>query len=430
MVNKNLHSQKNKSKKASNGMKTSYFNLKYKPNRQKDIIATYYIESKLGLKKAAIEVDKESSIGTWTNLTSMTSKIFDRLAPQVFYENRKTNIVKIAYPLALFEPGEIPQLLSALAGNIFSMKVVDNLRLEDLDFPPKYLDSFQGPYYGLHGIRKLLNIKKRPLIGSIIKPKVGLSAKEQAKLAYTVWTNGIDVVKDDENLTDLPFNHFKDRVREVMKLKKRVEKETGLKKVYVFNVTAPADLMLERAKYVKKMGGNCVMIDIVSCGLDNVQYLRKQNLKLILHGHRAGHSAFTRNAKHGMTMLVLAKLARLAGIDQLHTGTVVGKMEGDAKEVIAVNKAITQVKGWSKIKPVMPIASGGLHPRLIPQLVKILGNDLIINFGGGLHGHPQGSAAGAKACHDIIEAIETKANLKTYLAKHPELKTSFEHWPK
>ncbi len=414
--------------------KKSFVNLHYKPNKN-DIIATYKIESKLGLEKAAIEIAAESSIGTWTKISTLKQKTFDRLAPSIFFIDKKKKIVKIAYPIELFELGNIPQLLSALAGNIFSMKVIDNLRLEDLSLSTKYINSFEGPHYGISGVRKLLDIQHRPLIGSIIKPKVGLNAKEHAQLAYDIWTNGIDVVKDDENLTNMPFNKFKDRVIQVMKQKKKAEHETGCKKLHVFNITAPMDLMLERAKFVKSQGGKCVMVDLVSVGLDNVQVLRRQGLNLIIHGHRAGHSMFSRNPKHGMSMLVVAKLARLAGIDQLHTGTVVGKMDGSAQEIVEINEAIKEDAGinkilrenWGKIKPVLPIASGGLYPELTKKLISILGNDLIINYGGGLHGHPQGSKAGARACYQAVQIIieNIKNPNKNYFKEYYE---ALEYW--
>ncbi|MCX6785609.1 MAG: type III ribulose-bisphosphate carboxylase [Candidatus Komeilibacteria bacterium] len=417
-------------------IKHGYLNLKYRPKWTAEIIATYRVESKLPLAQAAQKLAAESSIGTWTKLSTLEQKTFNKLAPRIFLINQKKKIIKIAYPLALFEKGSIPQLLSSLAGNIFSMKIVDRLRLLDLELPDKYLNGFMGPAFGIPGVRKILNIKTRPIIGSIIKPKVGLSSAEQAKLAYTIWKNGVDLVKDDENLTDLGFNHFQNRVKLVMALKKKVEKETGLKKIYSFNITGLPDVMLKRAKLVKKLGGKCVMADIVSVGLDNVEYLRKQNLGLIIHGHRAGHSMFTRDKREGMAMLVLAKLARLAGIDQLHTGTVVGKMEGDKKEVTTINALMKEDwyhvnflrANWSKIKPTLPIASGGLHPALVPKLIKILGPDLIINFGGGLHGHPGGSAAGARACVQAVEATMKKIPLKQYAKIHPELKTALNYW--
>lgn len=413
-----------------------YLRPGYRPNIKNEIIATYYLESSLPLAEAAAHIAAESSIGTWTKLGTLKDKTLAKLGPRIFHLDNKKKIVKIAYPLPLFELGNITQLLSALAGNVFSMKVIENLRLLDLQFPKKYLDSFQGPTFGIEGVRKYLKIYKRPIIGSIIKPKVGLSAKEQAELTYKIWKNGVDLVKDDENLTDMEFNRFEDRVREVMKLHKKVEQETGEKKVYVFNVTGPADMMLKRAKLVKKYGGKVVMIDLVVAGLDNIQFLRQQNLGLILHGHRAGHSMFTKNPRHGMSMLVLAKLARLAGIDQLHTGTVVGKMEGTAEEVTEINLEMEEdwfgvnkeTSDWSKIKPVLPIASGGLHPRLIPELVKILGTDIVINFGGGLHGHPDGSIAGARAARQAVDAVMQKIPAKKYAETHPELKRALEYW--
>ncbi|HOZ37009.1 MAG TPA: type III ribulose-bisphosphate carboxylase [bacterium] len=413
-----------------------YLRPGYKPDLAKEVVATYYLESALPLAEAAGHIAAESSIGTWTKLSTLEDKTMAKLGPKIFHLDNKNKIVKIAYPLPLFELGNITQILSALAGNVFSMKVVKNLRLLDIQLPKKYLDSFSGPAFGIEGVRKYLKIYNRPIVGSIIKPKVGLSAKEQAELTYQIWKNGVDLVKDDENLTDMEFNRFEDRVREVMKLKKQVEKETGGKKIYVFNVTGPADVMLQRAKLVKKYEGKAVMIDLVVSGLDNVQFLRQQNLGLILHGHRAGHSMFTKNPRHGMSMFLLAKLARLAGIDQLHTGTVVGKMEGAAEEVATINLEMAEdwfgvnkeITNWQNIKPVLPIASGGLHPGLVEKLTKILGTDIVINFGGGLHGHPDGSIAGARACRQAVEAVVKKIPAKVYAKTHPELKRSLGYW--
>jgi len=408
-------------------MAFSYLNRSYKPKRN-DIIVEYRVEPSFGLslERAAEKIAAESSIGTWTKLSTLNKRTFNRLSAKIFFVSKKTKRVKIAYPLVLFEPRSIPQLLSSIAGNIFSMKDIKNLRLEDIKFPDVYINKFSGPGFGIDGIRKIFGIYNKPILGSIIKPKVGLSAAEQALLAYKVFKNGIDIIKDDENLTDLPFDKFTERVKEVLKLKKKAEKETGKKKVYAFNVTGPLDIMLERAKFVKKEGGKCIMVDIVSCGWSALQYLRDQNFGLIIHGHRAGHSAFTRNKKHGLTMLVVAKLARLAGIDQLHTGTVVGKMEGTREEVLSIDNFLR--KKWANLKPVMPIASGGLHPALLPKLIDILGRDLIINFGGGIHGHPQGSEAGAIAVCQAAKASLKRIPLNKFAKNHQELKSALSYW--
>ncbi|HMB26359.1 MAG TPA: RuBisCO large subunit C-terminal-like domain-containing protein, partial [Patescibacteria group bacterium] len=295
----------------------------YKPDSDKELLATFYMEPNIAFNKAADAVAGESSIGSWTELSTLKPKTAKKLKATVYSINQKKKIIKIAYPLALFELGSIPQFMSSIGGNIYSMKAVKNLRLLDVQFPKKYIKSFSGPALGIEGIRRILKNKDRLILGSIIKPKVGLSPAEHADVAYKVWKNGIDLVKDDENLTSMSFNRFEDRVKKTLERRKKVEKQTGQVKIYACNVTAPPDEMLRRAKLVKKLGGRCVMVDIISVGLDNVQYLRKQNLGLIIHGHRAGHSMFTRNPKHGMTMLMVAKLARLAGVDQLHTGTVV-----------------------------------------------------------------------------------------------------------
>lgn len=406
-----------------------YLQLGTKPSPSKHIICTFYVESKLSMPKAAEQIAAESSIGTWTDLDTLRPSVAKRIGAKVFHIDPNKKLVKIAYPLDLFELGNIPQLQSSILGNIFSMKVLNNLRLLEIEFPKAYIDSFPGPKYGSKGVHDYFAFKKgRPIIGCIIKPKVGLSAKEHAQVAYNVWSNGVDLVKDDENLTDLSFNRFKDRVDEVMKLQKKAEKETGQKKLHVFNITAPMDVMLDRAEYVQKKGGRCVLVDLVSTGLDNVQVLRRSNFNLIIHGHRAGHSMFTRNPKHGMTMYVLAELARLAGIDQLHTGTVTGKMDGGREEVLEINNMLKSKMG--ELKPVLPIASGGLHPGITESTLNILGTEVVINYGGGIHGHPGGSGAGARAAKASVDAYMKGIKLKDAIKmpEYYELSQAVKEW--
>ncbi|MFA5076656.1 MAG: type III ribulose-bisphosphate carboxylase [Patescibacteria group bacterium] len=417
-----------------------YIDLNHDPDYSSEVVVTYYLEPAKGQDFATVAeaIAGESSIGTWTHLETLSEQTKQKLSPHIFSVDKERGFIKIAYPLDLFEKGSIPQILSSIGGNVFSMKIVERLRLEDIEFPKELIDSFPGPYYGIPGIRQLIGIKKRPLVGSIMKPKVGLNPAEYGELAYKTWKGGVDVIKDDENLTSLVFNKFEDRVDEVLKAKRRVEKETGEKKIYVFNVTAPAHIALDRAKYVKTKGGDCIMVDIVTMGWSAIQYLRAQNLKLIIHGHRAGHSTYTKDPHQGISMLVVAKLSRLAGIDQLHTGTVVGKMEGGPQEVANLDYFLHEDDGfidhlredWSNLKPVMPIASGGLHPALVWPLVDTLGQDLIINFGGGIHGHPDGSYVGAKAARAAVEAASKGIDPKTAMKKNPELKTAIEYWTK
>lgn len=414
-----------------------YVDLSYSPQKD-DLICEFYIEPwKCSMKEAAGAVAAESSVGTWTEVTTAPRGI-EKKAAKVF--SIKKNIVKISYPKELFEPGNMPQILSSIAGNIFGMKVVKNLKLLDIHFPKKLVKSFPGPLYGIKGIRKLLRVKKRPLIGTIIKPKLGLSEQQHAQVAYNAWIGGCDIVKDDENLSSLNFNKFEKRVLETLKARDLAEKVTGERKIYMPNITAETQEMLNRAEFVKRVGGEYVMVDIITLGWSALQTLRKFNnqLKLVLHAHRAGHAAITRNPKHGISMLVIAKIARLIGLDQLHIGTIIGKMEGPEKEVVAIDQEIEKnlikkdeeghilEQKWFNKKPMFAVCSGGLHPGHIPFLIKHLGKNIIMQFGGGIHGHPRGTIAGARACRQAVEAVMQGKDLQEYAKNYGELHDALE----
>jgi len=404
-----------------------YINLKYKPDRN-DLIADFYVEPARGatLKDACENIAGESSIGTWTDLTTMKPEIPRRLAPSVFRITKKTREIKIAYPQDLFEAGSIPQLMSSIAGNIFGMKAVRNLRLQNIDFPGGLMNSFKGPRFGISGVRKIIKVKNRPLVGTIVKPKLGLNEKEHAKVAYESWVGGLDLVKSDENLTSQKFNRFEKRVTETLKLRERAEQETGEKKLYVENVIAETEEMLRRAKFIRDNGGRVAMVDIISAGWSALQTLRNQDLDLILHAHRAGHAALDRNPEHGISMVVIAKIARLIGVDQLHIGTAdIGKMSQD-DDVIALERVLRDE--LYHLKPSFPIASGGLHPGMTPKLVERMGRDVILQYGGGCHGHPDGTRAGAMAIRQSLEATLEEIPLEEYAKKHNELEVALAQW--
>ena len=426
-----------------------YVDLGYKPS-SKDLILSYYVDSNIDFRKACEQIAAESSIGTWTKLSTLNKRIANKLRPHIFSikkTGKRSGFIKIAYHYELFEEGSVPQLLSSIAGNIFGMKLIRNLRLEDIEFPRIYIKSFKGPKYGIEGVRKHFGIKKRPLVGTIVKPKVGLTAKQHAKVAYDSWIGGCDVVKDDENLTSLPFNRFGDRLKEVMKAKEKAERETGERKGYMVNITAECSTMLKRMKMSKDMNNDYAMIDILTAGFSGFQTVRNYNeeYNLILHGHRAMHAALTKNKKHGISMLAIAKLLRLIGIDQLHIGTGVGKMNGSEFEVreieddmesnffVKPNKNKTDRMSilnqpWYNIKPVFAVTSGGLYPQLVPELMKFMGNDIIIQAGGGIHGHPDGTVAGAMAMRQAVDAVMERVSLKEYAKNHRELKRALQYW--
>ncbi len=420
-----------------------YLNLNYNPS-EKDLRVMYYVEKApdtSSLEKASEEIAKESSIGTWTEIATLSEDIAQRLKPSVYHIDKQENIIKIAYNEELFEADNIPQILSAIAGNIYGMKAIDNLRLIDIEFPKSMVNVYKGPKFGIKGIRKLLKVFNRPLLGTIVKPKVGLNPKQHAKVCGESWLGGLDIVKDDENLTSMSFNKFEKRVKETIKIRDKIEIETGEKKIYMPNITAPVSEMKKRADFVIKMGGEYVMVDIITLGFSALQEIRDHldDKNIVIHAHRAMHAAITRDPKHGMTMLSIAKISRLIGMDQLHTGTVVGKMEGGQKEVVDINKILTKMvieeedysmlhQDWGNIKRTFPVASGGLYPNVVHKLIDILGKDIVIQAGGGVHGHPEGTEAGAKAMRQAVQAYLDNINLSEYAKTHNELKKALEKW--
>jgi len=404
---------------------SGYMALNEKIDPDKYVLVNFYFESG-DPKNAAQALAAESSIGTWTELTTMKPSLKKRLAARVFRLSKSR--ASIAYPLDLFELGSIPQFLSDAEGNIFGMSEVRALRLLDIKFPKAYARSFKGPQLGLEGARKIVGTQRsrRPHAGTIIKPKVGLGPREHAKVAFEAWVGGCDFVKDDENLTDQKFNPFKERVIRTLDALDNAEEETGEKKIYAANVTAETEEMLERAEFVKAHGGNCIMVDVFTAGFAALQTVREQNYGMIIHGHRAMHAAFTRNKRHGISMLSLAKLLRLAGVDQLHTGAIVGKMEGSVSEILEMNEWLRS--DFYGLKPVFPVASGGVDPTRVPHLLDLAGTELVINAGGGIHGHPAGTAAGARALRQSMDAWMAGKSLRDYAKTHVELAQALEKW--
>ncbi len=405
-----------------------YLSLKEPIDRAKHIVATFSLAVEgEPFDQTAGGVAAESSVGTWTDIGLEEKTIWEHLHAKVIAMDETTGTITIAYPLDLFEPGNIPQLLSSITGNVFGLKEISRLRLEDLEFPEVYVRSFPGPALGIDGVRALTGIHDQPILGSIIKPKLGLTSAEHAEAAMEVWDQGIHLVKDDENLTSMSFDNFYTRVEEVTRrMHGKKYLEIGMAKIHAFNITASYEEMMKRANYVRDKGANCLMVDVLTAGFSGVCGIRNRNYGLMIHGHRAMHAAFTRSKQYGISMLVIAKLSRLAGVDSLHTGTVVGKMEGGKAEVVAINDFLRSE--WYGLKTVLPTASGGLHPGHVPDLVHILGNDMLLNFGGGIHGHPDGTPAGAKAVVQALEATLAGKPLTEASTTHPELQRALEKW--
>jgi len=416
-----------------------FINLKYKP-RKTDLKVLYYFEPAKGITRddAIGRIASESSTGTWTTLFKLPARMKKIMATAYKVQG---NYVHIAYPLELWEKGNMPQLLSGIAGNIFGMKALNNLRLIDVSLPEEYIKSFRGPNLGISGVRKYFKIYDRPLTGAVPKPKLGFSAEEHAKIGFETWMGGFDLVKDDENLTSQSFNNFDKRVSLMGKMRDKAERETGQIKDALTNITSETKEMERRAKVLHNHGFKYAMIDVVTCGTSSVQTLRETlgDYGMAIHAHRAMHAAFDRNPKHGITMQFLAKIMRLIGVDGIHSGTAVGKLVGNKEEVKSIAdvlrergtkefKNILLEQNWGNIKPAFPVSSGGLHPGLVPDELEIYGKDFMMLVSGGIHGHPKGTRAGAMATMQAIEAARKKISLEEFAKTNKELRESLEKW--
>jgi ribulose-bisphosphate carboxylase large chain len=417
----------------------TFIDLKYKP-KDTDLIMQYKITPSKGFSFAEVAsmVAGESSVGTWTDVKTMKPRIGERLTPKVFSMNEKDKRVRIAYPLELFELGNLPEVLSSVGGNIYGMKSTKGLFWEDVAIPKKMLFSFKGPKFGIQGLRKKFKIWGRPFVGTIVKPKVGLEPGEHSRVAYESWVGGCSITKDDENLTSQKFNPFRTRFLKTMKMLDKAEKETGDKKAYLVNCTAETEEMLKRIEFVEKNGGNYIMLDILTIGWAALQTARNYT-KLPIHAHRAGHAMLDRDKNSfGMSMEVIAQLARMVGVDTLHIGTAYGKMSGGKKEVLHIEEEIENhitketkeylEQRWYKVKSVLAVASGGVYPGIVPAIVKFMGNDVVIQAGGGIHAHPQGTIAGSKAMNQAVDATIKGISLKEYSETHKELKEALKKW--
>ncbi|MEM3521749.1 MAG: type III ribulose-bisphosphate carboxylase, partial [Candidatus Bathyarchaeia archaeon] len=422
----------------------------YTPDLEKDIIVTFRVtpSEKFNIEDVAGGIAAESSIGTWTTLYSWyNQKRLNKLMGKAYYfKDLKDGsyIVRMAYPVDLFEEGNIAGFIASIAGNIFGMRRAKWLRIEDIYFPYDFLKYFKGAIKGINGVKEIFKVYDRPIVGTVPKPKIGYTPEEVEKLAYEILVGGMDYIKDDENLVSQSFCKFGERAKAIMKTIEKVEKEVGEKKVWLANITADIREMEKRLKLIADYGNPYVMIDVVVAGWSALTYIRDlaEDYDLAIHAHRAMHAAITRNPYHGISMFTLAKLYRIIGFDQLHIGTPeVGKLEAKTIDVIRYCNILRENyfkpdKGdefhleqkMYHIKPIMPISSGGLHPGTLPEVIRIMGKDLVIQVGGGVIGHPKGPRAGAMAVRQALEAIKKGISLDDYAKENKELAIALKKW--
>src|SRR4030088_3122355 len=416
-----------------------YYDPDYEP-KDTDILCAFRVTPQAGVDpiEAAAAVAGESSTATWTVVWT------DRLNDHEHYQAKAYDvapvpgregeyIAKIAYDLDLFEEGSIANLTSSIIGNVFGFKALRALRLEDQRIPTHYVKTFQGPPHGIVMEREYLDKFGRPLLGATVKPKLGLSAKNYGRVVYEALSGGLDFTKDDENINSQPFMRWRDRYLYSIEGVNRASACTGEVKGHYMNVTAASmEDMYERAEFAKELGSVIIMIDLTIgyTAMGSMSRWARAN-SMLLHLHRAGHATFTRQKSHGVSFRVLAKWCRMIGVDHIHAGTVVGKLEGDPNSIkgyydtlrddFVPTNPVTRIyfdQDWAHLPGVMPVASGGIHAGQMHQLLHYLGEDVVLQFGGGTIGHPMGIAAGATANRVAVEAmIKARNEGRDFLAE-------------
>ncbi|UOF91195.1 ribulose-bisphosphate carboxylase large subunit family protein [Fodinisporobacter ferrooxydans] len=419
--------------------------------RQDQILATYLIETPDSLEHAAQVLAGEQSTGTFVQVPGETDEIKEKYGAKILAikelesvsspslpgaklphgENRppvfRRGEITVAFPYHNIGPS-IPNLLATVAGNLFELREFSGLRLMDLELPESFMEMYLGPQFGIQGTRQLAGVHQRPIIGTIIKPNIGLAPDELGTVVKELALAGVDFIKDDEINGNPPYAPLKERIHAVMQEIERAADRTGKKAMYAFNITGDIDELRRNHDMVQQAGGTCVMVSINSIGLAGVAYLRKYS-QLPIHGHRNQWGAMTRCPALGMEFTAYQKLCRMAGVDHLHTNGLNNKFfESNESVVKSINDCLTPLFGGLQVMPVL--SSGQWAGQAVETYRQIQSTDVIHIAGGGIMAHPDGVSAGVKSMIQGWEAALTNVSLEEYARTHVELKGAMEKFSK
>jgi ribulose-bisphosphate carboxylase large chain len=411
-------------------------------SRRRDFTVRYLVESYEPLEKAAEVIAGEQSCGTFITLPGETDDLKERARarvlciepledtpvpslPNAFADRRgvcgpyRRGIVEVSFPIHNVG-ANLPNLYATIAGNLFELGELTGLRVLDLNLPDDYAAQFPGPAFGAAGSRETSGVFGRPLIGTIIKPSIGLTVEDTAALVDTLCAADIDFIKDDELMGDPPYAPLEARVKAVMQVVNRHADRMGRKVMVAFNISDDIDAMRRHHDFVVKEGGTCVMVSVNWTGPAAVTALRR-HATVPIHGHRNGFGMMNRAPSLGMDYQVYQKLWRLAGVDQFHVNGLKSKFWEPDESVVA--SALACMKPFAGTRPIMPVFSSGQTAAQPPATFAALGStDLIFLAGGGIIGHPSGSRAGVQSLADAWQAAVEGIPLDSYAETHPALR--------
>lgn len=408
------------------------------------VIATYIIETSLPLAHAAEVLAGEQSTGTFVRVERESDDLRARFAAQVESleevpltgasplpgtvgdpaERRRARL-RLRFPLDNFGPS-LPNLLAAVAGNLFELKELAAIRLVDLELPPAFAVRYAGPQFGVAGTRALAGRPSGAMIGTIIKPSIGLAAEDLAEVVGELAEAGIDFIKDDELQGNNPYTPLEARVKAVMPVLERYADRTGRKPMYAFNITDDIGRLKANHDLVVRHGGTCVMACINMVGLAGLEFLRG-HAEVPIHGHRAMLGAVARSEQVGIAFRAWQQLARLSGADHLHTNGISNKFyESDAQVLDAIEAVRTPLLG---LTPTVPVLSSGQWAGLAHATYAAVGTtDLLVLSGGGIHGHPDGAAAGVASMREAWSSAERGESVDAAYAASSALRRAAERF--
>ena len=406
------------------------------------LFATYFIETPLAVEKAAASLAGEQSSGTFVAVPGETEELKQRFAARV----EKITPLEIVTEPSLpgcrsangkFQRAEIvvswpvenfgfnlPALVSTIQGNLYELSQFSGLKLMDLELPQSFAKHFRGPKFVIGGCRQVTGVQNRPLIGTIIKPSIGLTPQQTAELVKVLAEAGIDFIKDDELMANPPHSPFDERVDVVMRVINAHADRTGKKVMYAFNVSNELDAMQRHYEKVVHSGGTCAMISLNSVGLAGAKKICDLGA-LAIHGHRNGWGALNRHPLLGIEFPAYQKLWRLAGVDQLHVNGIANKFwENDDSVVRSIESCLRPLLGGMSVLPVVSSGQwGGQAPETFRRTQTV---DLLYMAGGGIMAHPNGPAAGVRSLQKWWQAAVEGLTMESAAAKYPELKISLE----
>lgn len=410
------------------------------------IVAQYLVETPLPVDAAAAVLAGEQSSGTFVAVPGETAALKERFAARVERIDLLDTVDAPALPgargpgpyrrarLTVSWPVEnvganLPALVSTLQGNLYELAQFSGLRLLELELPASLAAAFPGPRFGIEGTRRLAGVAQRPLIGTIIKPSVGLSAEETAALVAVLAEAGIDFIKDDELTADPPHAPFADRVAAVMRVIRAHADRTGRQVMYAFNLSDESDAMMRHYDRIVAEGGTCAMLSVNTVGFAAAQRLARRGA-LALHGHRNGWGMLNRHPLLGMEFAAYQKLWRLAGIDQLHVNGLGNKFwEPDDSVVASIGACLTPMPGVAH--RLLPVVSSGQWGGQAPETYRrTRTTDLLYLAGGGILAHPDGPAAGVRSLRRWWDAAVEGLTSDTAPQRYPELAASVARYGK